>query len=104
MEIITAAVLGRLIIWTFQSNGLLNPLFSKNTKLRELISCDFCLGFWIFTGLAHVFGLNLLSPVYVPILSEAITGLVASFVSHLMRLGWETKFGVTNLGEFHDPQ
>lgn len=104
MEWIALGVLGRLLVWSIQTTGLLTPLFSLSAKLRELRACDFCLGFWVFSALAYLFGLNLLSPIYVPVLSEAITGLVASFVSHLARLGWETKFAVVNLGEFHDPQ
>ena len=97
-------VLGRLAIWTIQPAALLNPFFSKSAKLRELRECDFCLGFWVFTGLAFALGLNLTDPIHIPVLSEALTGLAASFLSHLARLGWESKFGVgiVNLGEFND--
>jgi len=102
MNWIAFGVLGRLLIWTLQTNGLLSPLFSLSAKLRELRACDFCLGFWVFGPLAYLFGLNLLYPIYVPVLSEILTGLVASFISHLARLGWETKFTVVNLGDFHD--
>lgn len=102
MNWITLGVLGRLAIWAIQNNGLLTPLFSVHAKLRELRACDFCLGFWVFAGLAWALGLNLLDPIYVPVLSEALTGLAISFLAHLARLGWESKFAIVNLGEFHD--
>ena len=99
---IVLGILGRLTLWTIQTSVLLNPLFSKSAKLRELRACDFCLGFWVYMGLAFVFRLNLLDPIYVPVLSEALTGLAISFLAHLARLGWESKFSIVNLGEFHD--
>lgn len=102
MEWIAYGVLGRLVIWTLQVAGPLNQLFSKTATLRELRACDLCLGFWVFTGLAFALGLNLLTPIYVPILSEAVTGLTTSFLVHLARLGWQTKFQVVNLGEWND--
>lgn len=102
MEWIAYGVLGRLMTWMLQTTPLLNPLFSKTATLLKLRSCDFCLGFWVFAGLAYVLGLNLLTPIYVPILSEAVTGLAVSFLVHLARLGWQTKFQVVNLGEWND--
>lgn len=102
MYLVAFAVLGRLVTWTLQTNGLILPLIRRSAKFTELFECDFCLGFWVFSLLAWVFGLNLLAPIYIPVLSEATTGLFASFVAHLARLGWEAKFTVVNLGEYHD--
>jgi len=99
---IVFGVLGRLAIWTLQVNGLVGPIFNLHPKLRELRECDFCLGFWVFGLLAWALGRNLLEPTYIPVLSEALTGLVASFLAHLARLGWESKFGTVNLGEYTD--
>lgn len=99
MKLITCLVLGRLAVWTIQTNGLTSPLFDLHTKLQELRDCDFCLGVWVFTGLAMALGINLLEPLYLPVLSEALTGLALSFGVHLAMLGWEMKFGVVHLGE-----
>jgi hypothetical protein len=43
---------------------------------------------------------NLLQPVYIPVVSEVLTGIAVSFGVHLAELGWTVKFGVENLGEF----
>ena len=102
MTWIAFGVLGRLVVWTLQVNGLIAPIFNLHPKLQEMRQCDFCLGFWVFSLLAWAFTRNLLDPIYVPILSESLTGLVASFVAHLARIGWESKFAVVNLGEFND--
>ncbi len=91
--------IGRLVVYALQVNGLTRPLFSRYAKLEELVDCDFCLGFWIFSFLAWVLGINLLAPVYVPVLSETMTGLMASFFVHLARIGWTSKFGVVRLGD-----
>lgn len=99
MKLLTCLVLGRLAVWTIQTNGLTQPIFDVHPKLEELRDCDFCLGFWVFTGLAMAFGINLLEPLYIPVLSETLTGLAMSFGVHLARLGYEMKFGVINLGE-----
>lgn len=100
MSFIAVVVLGRLLIWTLQTNSLTKSLFSFSPKLEELRDCSFCLGFWIFTLLAWGLDVNLLQPVYIPVVSEVLTGLLVSFGVHLAELGWTVKFGVENLGEF----
>ncbi len=92
--------LGRLVIYTIQVNHLTQSLFSLHAKLIELRDCDFCLGFWVFGLLAWALGINLIAPVYIPVLSEALSGLLASFAVHVFRLGWEMKFGITDLGSY----
>ena len=91
--------LGRLTIWAIQINGLTRPIISRYAKLQELVDCDFCLGFWVFSLLAWALGINLLTPVYIPVFSEAATGLIASFFVHMARIGWTTKFGIVRLGD-----
>lgn len=102
MTLLVLLGLGRLVIWTIQTNGLTRPIFRFHPKLEELRDCDFCLGFWVMTPLALLFKVNLLAPLYIPILSEILTGLALSFGLHLLRLGWQEKFGVTVLGDFED--
>ncbi len=95
--IILWLLFGRLAIWTIQTNGLTRPVFSLHAKLEELVECDLCLGFWVFSGLAWAMGINLIEPVYIPALSEIFSGLAASFAVHLARMGWHDKFSIIQL-------
>lgn len=87
-------VLGRLIVWVAQTSGPTRLIWNLHPFLKELGECDFCLGCWIFPFLAVMFGVNLTAPIYVPFVSEIMTGIATSFAVHLARLGWQTKFGV----------
>lgn len=87
-------VAGKLIIFFFQS-------FPLPTKLEEhwffgkLHKCDLCSGVYIFSILAFFLKIDLLGPLgfwYIPFISEIITGMSASFVMHLLTLGWKEKF------------
>jgi hypothetical protein len=98
MILLVWLLFGRLVTYTIQVNGLTRPIFSLHTKLEELRDCDFCLGFWVFSLLAWAFGINLLDPVYIPGLSEVLSGLAASFAVHLARLGWNDKFAEIHIG------
>ncbi len=80
-----------------QVNGLTRPIFSRYAKLEELVDCDLCLGFYVFTFLAWVFSINLIAPVYIPVLSEVFSGLIAAFAAHIFRIGWTSKFGITRI-------
>lgn len=95
MKLIAFAAIGRLLVWTIQTSGPTQRIKTwLNTDFtNELWACDFCLGFWVFAGLAALFEINILEPYYFPIFSEIITGLVASFVVHLARIGWTAKWG-----------
>lgn len=87
-------VLGRLLVWTLQTSGPAKRVWALHPFLQELGECDFCLGCWLFPLMAWLFGINLLSPIYVPVVSEIVTGIATSFAVHLARLGWQSKFGV----------
>ena len=86
-------VVGRILIWAMQQTPLLDGL-RKYTKLQELLDCDFCLGCWVYALLALLFQPRLLTDneVRYPLARAATTGLLTSFVFHLVRLGWEVKF------------
>ena len=64
--------------------------------MKRLGECDLCLGVWVCSALAIAFKITILSDVlpYVPVLSEIVAGCVASFVLHLLSLGWASKFEV----------
>jgi hypothetical protein len=85
--------IGRLFIFILQKFLADNV---KHETINNLISCDLCLGTWIYTGLAAVLRITILSDVisYIPVLSEVMTGCFASFLVHLLVLGWKTKFDV----------
>jgi hypothetical protein len=68
---------------------------SKWKFLGELVSCDLCLGVWVYWFFALIFGVNLFYELgYIPILSELLTGAATSFVVHVFSIGWMDKFGV----------
>ncbi len=99
-ETLLFMAIGRLAVWFLQTAGLLRKFWSLHSLLRELQECDLCLGVWVYAILAAIFRLNVLAEVgYVPVLSEALTGGAASFVMHLLRLGWNARFGVTVIEE-----
>lgn len=82
---------GRLITWLLQINGLLRPLWNRHSLLTELAECDLCLGFWVYLGLAAFFpGVFGLWPWPVELL---LLAALTSFLAHLLRLGWQDKFG-----------
>lgn len=90
-------VLGRLVIWVIQTNGLTRAIWKIHPILTELGSCDFCLGVWVYTGLALIVGVNILEPDYFPVVSEFVTGITISFGVYLARIGWTARFTVLDL-------
>jgi len=108
------AVIGRLLIYFIQKfilDNIQEKYIIQDSFLVKLISCDLCFGFWVYTGLALVFNihhlftevamkpndviLNVLDGyVYIPIISEIFTGMVFSFMMHIFRLGWNSKFQI----------
>jgi hypothetical protein len=85
--------IGRLFIYL----GMKFPPLanSRFDFVKQLFSCDLCLGVWIFTGLSFVMGEVLFRDFfYVPVISEVITGGISSFLVHIFVLGWQSKFEV----------
>ncbi len=84
---------GRLLVWVLQINGLMKPVWASHPLLKELSGCDLCLGFWVYLILGFFptlsFGFGWWWPVDLVILATT-----ASFMAHLLRLGWGTRFGV----------
>ncbi len=89
---------GRLLIWFLQTSGLMHPIWRRNPILNELGQCDLCLGFWVYLGLGSFsqsetaqaqqdFGLW---PRFIEVIVQAA---MSSFIMHLVRLGWQMKFG-----------
>ena len=97
MELVVFALIGKLCIVL----GMKFPLFQKLSLFAQLFDCDLCLGVWVFTGLAGILRVDLLPVlgwVYIPVVSEFITGMIVSFVVHIFSLGWKSKYEVLNVG------
>ena len=100
-EFVIYLFIGRLIIWTLQNFPLarlpsVGVLFSGDGGLAKLVECDFCLGFWVYFGLAFAFKIDLLD-YHIAIVSEAITGLLSSFMMHIFMIGLKEKFSVLEI-------
>ena len=90
-QVVIFALVGKLLIFLLQkfpkqSLPIIGKLFRDGSLLDNLFSCDLCLGVWVFWGLAFIIDVNVIGDlfVYVPILSEFITGAVVSFIMHLI--------------------
>ena len=85
-------LVGKLLIWTIQQF----PYRPQKGFLGKLVDCDFCLGVWVYTVLNFVFNVNLMYEFFDIIgLNEIITGIIISFIMHLISIGWQTKFSET---------
>lgn len=84
--------IGRLLTWLLQTNGLTKRMWGLHPLLEELGDCDLCLGFWVYLALGLF-----LPPVFAPwpfALSVVVLAAVMTTMAHLLRLGWQAKFGM----------
>jgi uncharacterized membrane protein len=93
-------VIGRILIWVAQQPPL--PKKIEQIKFfKYLKECSLCLGVWIFWLLSFVMKVNFLEllgfPIYVPVVSELITGAISSFLVFIFVLGWKARFDVVVL-------
>lgn len=103
LEFFVYAAVGRLVIFTLQRFPFkkipgIGKLWLEDKFFAELFRCDFCLGFWVYTALAPLFGMNLIEQFYIPIISWAITGVITSFIIHVFTNGWKALYNVTVIG------
>ena len=84
---------GKLLIYLGQKFIVSN---TQDGFIRRLFECDLCLGTWIYVILALAFRIVIFEDIYgyVPLISEIVTGAVATFGMHLLSLGWKMKFAV----------
>jgi len=87
-------LIGRLLIWLIQTNGLSKPIWKLHPTLAELGECDLCLGFWGFLGMAIIAD-NPMFGHWPRWFDCVVQAAISTFVVHLIRLGWHSKFGVT---------
>jgi len=93
MTIVSMAVLGRLLVWVLQTSGPTKRIWDLHPLLKDLGECDFCMGCWVYTILAIFFKVNLMDPLFYPVVSDVVTGIAFAFVAHLATVGWRTKWG-----------
>ena len=86
---------GRLVTWLLQVAGPLRPLWRSHPLLEELSSCDLCLGFWVYLVLAISYRGGKLFGLWPDLLERVILAALSALSVHLIRQGWEVKFGVT---------
>lgn len=89
-----SVILGRLITWLLQTNGLSKPLWASHPVLTELGECDLCLGFWVYLAMATITKLTMFEiwPRWFDYIAQAA---INAFIAHLIRLGWHSKFSTT---------
>ena len=87
VEFLLYVAVGKLMIYLAQKS------LSNVQSLEKLVSCDLCVGVWIYTILSGLFQIRLLEDVYwyVPLVSELITGSIVSYLVHLLTIGFKEK-------------
>ena len=91
LDFIVQVLVGKVALYAFQS--MMSNVEIKKRFIQTLVRCDFCLGCWLYVGLAWAFGwgeINGLSSI--PILNAFLVGIGVSFVMHLITLGWKAKY------------
>lgn len=102
-QVVIYAAIGKLIIFTLQKFPFshlprIGELFTGDRFFVRLFSCDFCLGFWVFTFLAPIMGANLVEQVRFIVVAWVITGVIMSFIVHVFSNGWKALYNVTVIG------
>jgi len=98
VQLLLLAIAGRLAIYALQKFPLVRGVKAK--FFSELVSCDFCLGVWVYSVLSGLTRWVLFYDMYyVPICSEIITGLALSFVLHIFSIGWNSRFSTIIIEE-----
>ena len=90
LQLIAFFLLGGFLVWVV---SVTRPL----TWLWQMFDgCDFCFGVWVFFWLSlwwHSLTLTMLSDFYyLPFVSELVFSVVASFIVHIFRMGWRSRF------------
>jgi hypothetical protein len=99
-------LIGKVCIYTIQKFVSMNKLVEKIKIIwlyqffSSLISCNLCLGTWVYFFLALVFRVALFKSVfYCPVISELATGATISLAVHLFSIGWNEWFGTLVIGD-----
>jgi hypothetical protein len=82
--------IGKLFIYLFQKSPI--PRVLPDGILKELSECDLCLGFWVYLFLGVILNKDLDEEIENQIISKLATASFATFVIHLLSIGWREKF------------
>ena len=85
--------LGKVAIFFLQTFPPLKKI--KWKFLREMLECDLCTGFWVYTILCFTFNVNL-TPEF-PVVSQVLTGAFSSLLMHIISIGWKEKWSVIHI-------
>lgn len=85
-------IIGKVFIYFLQKFP--TDRIIKFKFLQDLIKCDLCLGWWVYTGLAFLFLVNPFSIYYI-FLGCVFTGSLSTLLVHLLSVGWKSEFGIT---------
>lgn len=88
-EFLLIVVLGRGLLYAIQNVA---GHVELRGLLKKLVSCDFCLGCWLYFGLMLAFDQRIEGIPHIPILSHFLLGILVSLVVHVFVIGWKTKF------------
>jgi len=84
------AAIGKLLIYFWMKFPLPQPI--DTGFLKGLHECGLCSGFWVFSALAALLKIDLLTSwfgfFYIPVVSEIVTGALTSYIVHLLSLGF----------------
>lgn len=100
IDFIIFLIFGKLVIFFVQTFPLsrlffIGRLFESGKVLYDLVSCDLCLGFWVYLVLS-IF----VKPTFIslpPVIYEILLAMSAAFIMHLLSIGWKDKFGIINI-------
>lgn len=68
---------------------------SRSRFTAELVTCDLCLGVWMYTALSFILDYDpLMQKKAIRPVRSLIVGSVMSFLVHLVSIGWTDKFSV----------
>lgn len=87
---------GGVLTWLLQTNGLTRALWNLHPLLTEMGNCDLCLGFWVFLIMGYLLSLQPFG-LWHYLIEPVILAAISTFLAHLVRAGWKTKFGVTRI-------
>lgn len=93
-QVIVYLGIGKLLIYTIQKAPYFRWARNRWGFVEELLGCSYCVGFWVYMGVSLVSGHNWFTEVipYIPLVSNVITGMCASFVMYVLSSGWDSLF------------
>lgn len=103
---------GRLVTWTLQIASpvkvflslpacLLRSFYAHDAAKKadgyvvDFLDCDLCIGFWVYLALALLWRPEQSLGLWPYWVEMVVLAMLSTLLVHLLRLGWQSKFGVT---------